>query len=242
MDRRTFLTVGALTVAAGLAGRGVASAAGDAPLALIHRGPSVTAPGSPETLQRLLAAAPLGFRTEFVGAGEDAGLSPEALSRAALYVQPGGGTVDEAWPVLERHAGAVADFVRGGGTYLGFCLGAYLAGRRSGFGLFDGTVRPAAGAGAEGETVTVDWRGTSRRLYFQDGAAFDLPSGSTAEVLATYTDGSVAALAQTVGRGRIGLVGAHPEADETWFSGPGYADNTDLARDLVTTAHRSPAA
>lgn len=247
MDRRTFLTVGALTVAAGLVTREVAFGAEDGPLALIYRGPSVTYPGSPETCERLLRRSPLGFRTAFVGPDEESDLSASVLSGAALYVQPGGGTVDEAWPVLERHAGAVGEFVRGGGGYLGFCLGAYLAGTRSGFGLFDGTVRPYASSdGADvddgAETVTVSWRGTPRRMYFQDGAAFDLPPGSTAEVPGRYSNGLAAALVQDVGTGRIGLVGTHPEADETWFSGGGYADNSDVALDLVSSVHRATAA
>lgn len=243
MDRRTFLTVGALTVAAGLVTREVAFGAEDGPLALIYRGPSVTYPGSPETIERLLSAPPLGFRTAFVGPGEESDLSESVLSSAAVYVQPGGGTVDEAWPVLEQHAGAVAGFVRSGGAYLGFCLGAYLAGTRSGFGLFDGTVRPYAssdGASVDGETVTVEWRGTPRRMYFQDGAAFDLPPGSTADVPGRYTNGLAAALVQDVGTGRIGLVGTHPEADETWFSGSGHADNADVVQDLVSSTHRAP--
>ncbi|MET0187580.1 MAG: BPL-N domain-containing protein [Pseudonocardia sediminis] len=241
MDRRRFLTISALTVAAGLVTREVATAAEDGPLALIYRGESVTSEGSPETLEALLRESPLKFRTAFVGPGEDTDLSESALSGAAVYVQPGGGTVDEAWPVLQKHGPAVTKFVEAGGAYLGFCLGAYLAGGEPGFGLLDGAPVPYTGTegatvdGSSQTTVTVNWRGAKRELYFQDGAAFRLPSTSKAEVLARYTNGLPAALVQNVGKGRIGLVGTHPEANEYWFSGGGFVDNRDLAQDLVST-------
>lgn len=243
MDRRRFLTIGALTVATGLATRQVATAAAEGPLALIYRGEPVTSEGSPETLERLLRASPLGFRTAFVGPGEDTGLSESALSGAAVYVQPGGGTVDEAWPVLEPHSAAVTRFVESGGVYLGFCLGAYLAGHEPGFDLLDGAPRPYAGSegatvhDSSQTTVTVNWRGARRQLYFQDGAAFDLAPNSTAQVPGRYTNDLPAAVVHGVGKGRVGLVGTHPEAEESWFSGGGFADNRDLAQDLVSTTY-----
>ncbi|MBW0103103.1 BPL-N domain-containing protein [Pseudonocardia sp. KRD291] len=242
MDRRRFLTIGALTVAAGLVTREVATAAEEGPLALIYRGGPVTTEGSPETLESLLRASPLKFRTAFVGP-DDGELSESALSGAAVYVQPGGGTVDEAWPTMEQHSAVVQRFVEAGGAYLGFCLGAYLAGPDRGFGLLEGSAVPYVGTegatvddGSE-TTVTVNWRGAERQLYFQDGAAFRLPANSRADVLARYTNGLPAALVQKAGKGRIGLVGTHPEANEHWVSGDGFVDNRDLAQDLVSTTY-----
>ncbi|KAI9148827.1 hypothetical protein HJFPF1_10869 [Paramyrothecium foliicola] len=36
--------------------------------------------------------------------------------------------LDEAWEEIQEHAETIRDYVQAGGRYMGFCLGAYLAG------------------------------------------------------------------------------------------------------------------
>lgn len=135
----------------------------------------------------------------------------------------------------KKYARAVRDFVSGGGRYLGFCLGAYLAGSDPGFDLIpDGDEvlneieQPGAAVTNINDTVIeVDWTFSTgskagetkknRWLYFQDGAGFELAQGSRAKVLGRYSsNGDVAAILNSYGKGWVANVGPHPEADESW--------------------------
>ena len=197
----------------------------------------------------LLRGSPSRFRTEFCGPGEDRKLSAGTLAEAAVYAQPGGGDVRQVWRRLRDHADDVRGFVHGGGRYLGFCLGAYLAGADPGFGLL-------SGVGVEGyiyssearvrdpddTVVGVAWRGRPRHMYFQDGALFRPRAGASATVLATYDTGGVAAIVTGYGTGWVGLVGPHPEADASWYADSGLTNpdgiRYDLGHDLIETTMR----
>ncbi|RZQ62331.1 BPL-N domain-containing protein [Amycolatopsis suaedae] len=209
------------------------------PLALVYRGPATT-PGCPEAVAGVLADH---FAVRFTGPREKTELGAAALAGAALYAQPGGGTLSHAYRKLRRHRDDIRDFVRGGGRYLGFCLGGYLAGATPGFGLLPGDTdryidSAGASVGHDGDAVvTVRWRGRRRRLYFQDGPVFLLDRPDAAEVLATYPNGTIAALVAPFGAGRVGVVGPHPEATADWYGvrwpRRPLRSGHDLARDLV---------
>lgn len=79
------------------------------------------------------------------------------------------------------------------------------------------------------------WRGRPRTLFFQDGPLFLLDNGADATVLATYPNGTVAALVAPFGAGRVGVVGPHPEATEEWYTDVHLPvhHTRDLALDLV---------
>jgi glutamine amidotransferase-like uncharacterized protein len=172
-------------------------------------------------------------------------VSAASLSRAEVYVQAGGpDDVDGAWEEVRGSAPALREWVRGGGRYLGFCMGGYLAGRDPGFGLLPGDTdaytasRGASVRSADDTVVTVRWRGRERHVYFQDGPYFSLEKGADAKVLATYDNGTVAALVARYGAGRVGVVGPHPEADSSWYDEAGLRNpegvRLDLGHDLVT--------
>lgn len=212
------------------------------PLALVYRGPATTR-GCPEAVADLLLAADHGFDVRFIGPKEDLDLGAGALASAAIYAQPGGGTLSRAFRKLRRHRDEVRAFVAAGGGYLGFCLGGYLAGATPGFGLLPGdtdqyisskgaTVRHASNA-----VVAVNWRGRTRELFFQDGPRFLLEKRKTTTVLANYPNGTVAALVARFGAGRVGVVGPHPEASSDWFADAGlpapHPLGIDLGLDLV---------
>ena len=144
--------------------------------------------------------------------------------------------LDKAYNELKPNAKDIRNFVKNGGRYLGFCLGAFLAGTDPGLNLLppgsqtdQEIARPKSQVRNESDTVIqVDWKfatgpkaGTVRRgtwLYFQDGPVIQIPKGSpNVTVLATYTsNGDIAASVSPYGKGWVGLVGPHPEATQDW--------------------------
>ncbi len=225
-----------------------AAAAGDEtrgsasrPVALVYRGPAAC-DGCPETIARRLRESDHRFRVIYVGPAEKLKITPAVLAGAALYVQPGGGQdiPGAAASIGKRSIQAVRQYVSNGGRYLGICMGAYLAGA-PGFGLVDGEIdtevdRPRSTLHGIADTVTpVVWRGKRRWIYFQDGAM--LPAAPGAVVLATYPNRDIAAATYRYGKGRVGLVGPHPEADESWYSQYGLKNPDgvlpDMAYDLI---------
>lgn len=242
---------------------------GPAPLALVYRG-KASVPGCPESAAALLRDGGWGFDVRFVGERERLRLDRGALAGAALYVQPGGGSLRPAWRRMRRHADAIRGFVDGGGRYLGLCLGGYLAGRTPGFGLLPGDAErhirapQARVRDARPHLVGVDWQGHPCRMYFQDGPVFTLdapgagpPAGNAARaesagtrVLARYRDGSAAALVAGFGRGRVAVCGPHPEATPDWFADDGlpqpgptaHAAGLALVDALMTPAPATAAA
>ncbi|MFD1813794.1 BPL-N domain-containing protein [Rhodococcus gannanensis] len=237
-----------LTVLAALGGLPAASAA-PPPLALVYRGPA-TVPGTAESVAEVLRTSPSRFRIEYVGP-TDTPITPETLSRATVFAQPGGPSLRRAWEAMKPNAGMIRDWVAAGGNYLGFCVGGYLAGATPGYNLLPGdTYQYSATPGASVPDTRAArspllWRGLTAELYFQDPPAFDLVPDHRATVLATYVGGQIAALAVDFGRGRVGVTGPHAEADNSWFVDDGLipfgAVRPDLAHDLIeTTVHRLP--
>jgi len=117
---------------------------------------------------------------------------------------------------------------------MGFCLGAYLAGKSalnlvpSGIDVGSEIERDNAQADTDKDTtIQVDWNfnaSTSnsklemaRWVYFQEGATMLGFKASDPRVIARYsTNKDVAASVTPYGKGFVGLVGPHPEAYELW--------------------------
>lgn len=216
------------------------------PVALVYRGPA-TLPGCPDAVAALLRSSRWGFDVRYVGPDGELPLSHRTLAGATLYAQPGGGTLKRGYRHLKRHRDEIRQFVDGGGRYLGFCLGGYLAGATPGFALLPGdTDQYIASASAtvdsaEDTVVQVSWRGRPRTLYFQDGPYFWLRPDAEADVLATYPNGTIAAVVTRFGAGRVGVVGPHPEATDDWYLDAGLVVDrlgADLGLDLVEAVMR----
>lgn len=218
---------------------------GGAPRALVYRGPA-SCQGCAEAVAALLQTSKHGFDVAYVGPGEPLGLTDEALAGASLYAQPGGGgTVADAFATMTGDTARVRAFVEGGGLYLGFCMGGYFAGANPGFMMLPGDTggyitSPGASVTNEMDTVIgVVWRGQPRWMYFQDGPYFILaPGAAGVTVLATYaSNGEIAAMTAPFGKGRIGVVGPHPEATLDWYQQYGLTDpdglDADLGHDLI---------
>lgn len=214
------------------------------PLALVYRGPAAC-PGCSEAVAELLHSSKWRFDVHYVGPNERLLLSASTLQGATLYAQPGGsGELSQAYQQVKKHAHALRSYVASGGRYLGICMGGYLAGRTPGFRLLPGdTDRFIASRGASVRTeadtiVKVYWRGHVRCMYFQDGPYFLLDQSATdVMVLATYTNGKIAALVAPYGKGKVAVSGPHPEATAAWYEAAHLVNpegvHADLGHDLI---------
>lgn len=222
LSRRVVL--GSLIAGAGLLTTGATQSEAARPTALIYRGPA----SSPGTAQAVAVA--LRHRNAlnpvYVGPSQRTRLTAAVLRRATLYVQPGGDTVAGAWPHMRPYRRMIVDWVRGGGHYLGLCLGAYLAADDPGFGLWPGAIadykrtRGTDIPSARGRLATIRWRGRSRTMYVEDPPVITPDRRlRRLSVLARYRSGHIAAASVPVGRGRVTLVGPHPEAPPSWYRG-----------------------
>jgi glutamine amidotransferase-like uncharacterized protein len=216
------------------------------PLALVYRGPA-GCPGCSEAVADLLHSSHWHFEVRYVGPNERLIFSAEILQGAALYAQPGGsGELSQAYRQVKRYAHIIRSYVASGGRYLGICMGGYLAGRTPGFQLLPGDTDQfiasrRASVRTEADTiVNVYWRGQLRPMYFQDGPFFLLDRGAAGvNVLATYTNGKIAALVAPYGKGTVGVSGPHPEATAAWYTTANLVNpegiNVAPGHDLIDT-------
>lgn len=213
------------------------------PTALIYRGPGACQ-GCPEALGLLFAAAH--YTPKYVGPQEL--LSDATFKDAAVYVQPGGddtmsvyGAVGPAnWSGV---AGRIQDYVKGGGRYLGVCLGGFLAAtwmddastipalRLVPFDAhyFTATPKPYT----KDQVIEVKWLfpPQTRSVYFQEGPYFDHPPDAGVPY-ATYGDGTTAAVLSPYGQGKVALSGIHFEAQQSWYDHYNLTDPDGLDADL----------
>ncbi|CAK4033427.1 Hypothetical predicted protein [Lecanosticta acicola] len=215
--------------------------------ALVYRGPA-SCDGCPEAVANLLTSSPENIRVAYVGPKEKTKLTRDALSKVDIYAQPGGGDLDEAWPHLHSSKSTIRKFVQNGGRYIGFCLGAYLAGHGPGFDLLhpkddtDQEVKQPDSQVKDEEKDTiiqVDWdfsngtKAKGRWMYFQDGAVIELEHGSKAKVLGRYSsNGNPAATLNKFGKGWVGVIGPHPEADQSWYDSYGISNPDGIHFDI----------
>ena len=223
-----------------------------APLAVVYRGPA-SCGGCSTAVAALLRKSPRRFRLRYIGPNEERRVTTKGLRGVALYAQPGGdGSVGRAEIALGGSATrAISNYVAGGGRYVGFCMGAYLAGSDPGMGLLSpgdtGGYIDTPGASVTSAcdaVVPVMWRGTPRYQFAQD-PPYIVPSGVAGEeVLSRFTNDRINALVKPYGRGKVGVVGTHPEADRSWYTSKLWREDEDgsdtaQALDLVERTMRS---
>lgn len=208
------------------------------PLALIHRSEPLASKGDAEAAARMLRQSPYKFRIQYVG--PDNPLTAELLSKAALFVQPGGEVDTEtAKRDFAKEIPLVNKFVAGGGRYLGICAGGFVAGKE-GYDVFPGKVGSYVGSpDSEAEddddyAIQIVWRdGKKRTVDFQDGNYFKIPRGTPGvTVMATYTNGLTAAAVATKGQGKAAFIGPHFESAPD-DAAEGSGTNLDLGFELL---------
>lgn len=144
--------------------------------------------------------------------------------------------MNDAWKEIEPVADVIRSYVANGGRYLGFCLGAYLAGHSPGLALLpagtvvaaESEVKTAQVRNDKDAIIQVNWAFSSgpesgktaqnRWIYYQEGNFIrGLVENQTTHVLARYsrTD-DVAASLSKYGEGWVGTTGPHPEANQKW--------------------------
>ena len=116
---------------------------------------------------------------------------------------------------------AVADYVTGGGKYLGICMGAYWAGSHF-FDILDRVdavqyiKRPGTDIRRSYSTVApVDWNGMKEDMFFYDGCAL-IGDESMFKVIGRYNNGDPMAIIQN----NVGVIGCHPESQLYWYEKP----------------------
>ncbi|KAF4929898.1 Biotin--protein ligase [Colletotrichum fructicola] len=159
----------------------------------------------------------------------------------ALLVIPGGGDLGYCRVLNGAGNRRIAEFVRKGGSYLGFCAGGYYASRKCEFevgdktlevigtrelGFFPGTCRGGAFKGfayhseSGARAVRLSTADGEVVSYYNGGGVFvDAEGCSGVEVLASYSDeidvdggdGKAAVIYSKVGNGHVVLTGPHPE-------------------------------
>ena len=118
-------------------------------------------------------------------------------------------------------ANRIAEFISGGGHYLGICMGAYWASKRY-FDILDSVdaVQYIKRDTAEikrsyGTVASVTWNEQKEMMFFYDGCAL-ISDETKFKTIARYSNGDPMAIIQ----GRIGLIGCHPESEQYWYEKP----------------------
>ncbi|KAJ5807735.1 hypothetical protein N7474_009004 [Penicillium riverlandense] len=236
---RHYLSIAVLLAGSMVLGQPDACPPEPRPKAMVYRGPAACN-GCPESVAELLRSSSSHFDVQYAGPNEKIDINEGSLQEVQLYAQPGGGSLKPAWDHTKKYKKAIRDFVARGGRYAGFCVGAYLAGNSPAFGTpgFD-ILPPSSATGEEivqpgaqvmngrNTIIEVNWRfrtgpekgelQNGRWLFFQDGAVIKLPQNASAIILGRYsTNNDIAASVTPFGNGWVGVVGPHPEADESW--------------------------
>jgi glutamine amidotransferase-like uncharacterized protein len=194
-----------------------------APIALLYNGPAAD-PDGVESMTAILTGMGVEVRT-----CSDLTKLPSQLKGVSLFSI--GGTTDDLAPINQmctpQVAKAVNAWLDAGGTYVGICGGAIMAcnswddatGHHATLELFP-TESESFIQDQSAQILPIRWSGKLVPMFFQFGPTFlkgaGFPRGTA--TFATYSDGQVAGLTYTHGKGKLALLGPHPEATKDWLS------------------------
>jgi glutamine amidotransferase-like uncharacterized protein len=160
-------------------------------------------------------------------------LSEKLLHEATCLIIPGGIGESDQYDnsKLKTYAGLIKNYVACGGRYLGICMGSYFAGHHY-LSLLKKDTRvvqyvkrkDAVVHHEKPAVIELMWEDSNQHMYFADGAAFVPRRGSkhiSGEIVARYMNSDPAAIIQSHRKGRVGVIGPHPEAHKWWF----YTEN-----------------
>jgi glutamine amidotransferase-like uncharacterized protein len=233
MIRFLFLIFGALS----------AHASKNNGVALIYQGPGSCLEEDSDCTQAAAQVARLaGFTPRLIK--HDRTDVKKIFSKAKVWIQPGGVSNEAYNSMSDELIEGIKSFVKGGGGYVGFCAGGFMAtqwigGTRGiGFGFISG----GTGLYHKGWSLPpVLWNGTIRHIWFEGGPYFyGFQHDPSVEVTATYETGAAAAIRAPYGEGRVWVTGLHPEAPANWATDDGVVDpdgsEQHLAAEMVQWA------
>lgn len=198
------------------------------PIALVYQGP-----GSCDedcSLASAHVAELAGFEVRYVGPYEN----PNVFLGADVYLQPGGVATTIGSNMTGAMKTALRNFVSAGGGYIGFCAGGYYSSLPSSGYRYLGIMNADAYSMDldDPSMQWVTWKdGKKHHVYWEGGPQFELPKKSKARVTSLYPDGSIAGLEQEYGKGRVSVVGYHPEAPAWWRDDPPLTDQDGVDSD-----------
>ena len=106
---------------------------------------------------------------------------------------------------------------------MGICMGAYWAGQEY-FDILEGAdavqyiTRPGTDTRRpHPKAIDIVWQGQTEKMFFYDGCAI-VGDATKFRTVATYANGDAMAVIQK----RIGLIGCHPESEESWYQQPSW--------------------
>lgn len=201
------------------------------PLAVVYDGVAGC-----ETCSQPIIDALLGkYRILKAGIKETISIKDALAMNPKVYIQPGGGDImDIAWNDMKNNAESIRNYVANGGSYVGICMGAYLA---DGFlkdneivglnlleesGSYSDSYISLTNAeikDTKSHLIDVKWNGIDTKMYYQYGPYFSKPTNtsSNSKIVGLYKNGAIAAFITNYKNGKVGVIGPHPEAPEEWL-------------------------
>jgi hypothetical protein len=213
------------------------------PYALIYSG-ITTCKGCPEAIADVAKKANLPVK--FVSNPKQI---PGLLNHAAMLVI--GGTEDNIEPMRlafnKKIVTSIKQYINEGGRYLGICGGGFIAAtyymadenkKVKGFNIVPALALDYSES-SKPHLETIKWHEKNVTLYFQGGPTFILDNNAkNINIIARYSNGDIAALEYSYGKGKVVVVGPHPEADKSWLTedginAPHWKPRQELAVDLM---------
>jgi glutamine amidotransferase-like uncharacterized protein len=209
---------------------------------LVYHGPGSCREGCARAAAQV--AWDLGEKVKFVGPER---IAPKVFQNVRVWIQPGGDAIEVATALDSHQKKMIRDFVFKGGSYLGFCAGAFFADTKvddaltiDGLALLPGTTYDLLPGQLAGVLLPIAWEGKNRAIYFEQGSGFRLNPINQVDITATYPDATPAVISFKYGKGLVIVSGVHPEAPLAWKEKVGLRDpdgeDMDLARELLGRA------
>lgn len=201
------------------------------PLALIWDGPGACKPNCVFGATRVALDA--GFKVKYVNPRTK---NFSIFSKAKLWIQPGGHSKTAHRSMSNDLLDNIKSFISKGGGYVGFCAGMFISTPKigttgdEGYGIIPGeTELLLKDSDSERAMLKVSTTKYGDRWMYYAGGPFlkitdeDLASVQ-GEVTARYPDGSIAGIHGHYGKGKVSVVGFHPEAGKIWKKMVGKVD------------------
>jgi hypothetical protein len=215
------------------------------PLALVWYGPGACKPGC--AAAAAVVAKQAGFRVQKIYPGFK---NYTLFKEAKLWVQPGGKSVDSAAAMGPELMDQVRNFVYNGGGYVGFCAGLFITtaqigtSGKVGYGIVPGSTELHLKNDPPGLLLPITTAYGVKNIYYAGGPELNISDADLkaahGEIIAKYADGKTAGVKLEYGKGKIAVVGVHPEAGFWWkiFKGIIDRDGSDrwFALDMIKYA------